>query len=98
MEEQIKLIKINKNGEGIIPPGETYITDAAFKRSKKLKSIVIPDGVTAIGIHAFSDCASLENITFNGTIAQWNAIEFGVSWSYNIPATYVQCSDGVVAL
>jgi hypothetical protein len=27
--------KINKNGEGLIPQGETYISDGAFKGKKK---------------------------------------------------------------
>ena len=38
------------------------------------------------------------SITFNGTIAQWNAISKGFDWKYNVPATEVICSDGIVSL
>ena len=60
--------KINKNGEGLIPPGETYIDDGAFKGNKKLKSIVIPDGVTDIGSEAFCGCVNLKEITIPNSV------------------------------
>jgi hypothetical protein len=47
---------------------------------------------------AFLLCKSLENINFNGTIAQWNAIEKGEDWDTAVKATYVQCSNGQVSL
>ena len=61
--------KINKNGEGLIPLGETDISDGAFKGNKKLKSIVIPDGVTDIGWNAFSECTNLKSVSF---LAVWS--------------------------
>ena len=73
--------KINKNGEGIIPPGETYISDGAFKGNKKLKSIVIPDGVTDIGWDAFSGCTNLKSVVipssveYIGSMAFYNCME-----------------------
>ena len=60
--------KINKKGEGIIPQGETYISDGAFKKSKKLKSIVIPDGVTDIGRDAFSECTNLKSVVIPDSV------------------------------
>jgi hypothetical protein len=41
---------------------------------------------------------ALTNIVYEGTIAQWNAIEFTPNWNTNVPATSVTCSDGVVPL
>lgn len=64
-----------------------------------LISITLPDTVTYIGQWAFYECHSLASITFEGTIAQWNAITFGgEAWNQNIPATVVHCSDGDVTL
>ena len=68
--------KINKNGEGIIPQGETYINDEAFKRNKKLKSIVIPDGVTDIGWNAFSECTNLKSVVIPGSVEYIGSMAF----------------------
>ena len=55
--------------------------------------------VTAIGRWAFAGCESLTSISFNGTIAQWNAIEKkDSSWKSGVPAKEVVCSDGKVAI
>lgn len=62
-----------------------------------LTSIEIPNSVTVIGDFAFSGCESLERITFNGTVEEWNAIEKSY-WNGSVPATKVVCSDGEVAL
>jgi hypothetical protein len=81
-----------------IPARVTSIGEYAFWFCKSLTSIVIPDGMTNIGKLAFSNCDSLTSIIFEGTIAQWNSITKGTDWNYDVPATYVQCSDGQVAL
>lgn len=63
-----------------------------------IEHITIPYGVTTIFANAFYDCLELTNITYTGTVQQWNAITKMDGWHTNIPATYVQCSDGQVAL
>jgi hypothetical protein len=70
----------------------------AFARCASLAKFKIPESCTYIGQSAFSNCTNLNNLIFGGTIAQWNAISKQTSWNYNVPATYVQCSDGQVAL
>lgn len=71
---------------------------SAFYGCENLKNIEIPSAVKQIYSYAFSGCTSLENISFTGTTDQWNAMSKGTSWNYNVPATYVQCSDGQVPL
>ena len=81
-----------------IPDSVTSIGSLAFRRCTNLPSITIPDSVTSIGGDAFSCCEQLDEINFVGTTEQWNAITLGQYWNYDISATYVQCSDGQVAL
>ena len=80
-----------------IPNSVTILCRYAFYRSS-ITSITIPDSVTSIDYRVFYDCTSLTTITFDGTVEEWNAITLGESWNYNIPATEVICSNGVVSL
>lgn len=74
------------------------IGDCCFGDCSQLVSIVIPDSLTVIYDNAFVNCASLTNITFDGTMAEWNTIELCDGWNSGVPATYVTCTDGTVAL
>ena len=81
-----------------IPAGVTNIGYRAFYCCTGLTSITIPASVTTIGADAFYLCRNLTSIIFEGTIAQWRALSKGAEWNEVVPATYVQCSDGQVAL
>lgn len=81
-----------------IPSSVTSIGDMAFASCHSLSSIAIPNSVTSIGEGAVQACTNLDTIIFEGTMEQWNAITKGNDWNQSIPATYVQCSDGQVAL
>ena len=92
----IKSNTYNKYGTGVITfDGDlTNIGNEAFHGCGDLTSITIPNSVTGIGRMAFYSCTSLTSIIYEGTKAQWNAIPKGPNWNYNVPAAYVQCSDG----
>ena len=81
-----------------LPSGLASIGEASFSSCKNLTSIVIPESVTSIGREAFYYSVNLRDITFEGTVEQWNAISFGLSWKSSVPATEVVCSDGTVNL
>lgn len=81
----------------IIPEGITAIEFDTFACCTSLESITIPSSVIKIKSNALRSCENLLEIKFNGTIEQWNAIEFGNDWRYNTLATHVQCSDGQVS-
>ena len=76
--------------------GVTNIKADASKNFKDLECVIIPDSVTSIGSLAFTYCGGLTSVTFEGTVAEWNAIEKGSGWKYNCPFTKVVCSDGTV--
>ena len=56
------------------------IADSAFDLCD-LTSIIIPDSVTNIGAEAFYLCDSLKTINFQGTKAQWEAVNKGDDWN-----------------
>lgn len=79
----------------VIPNGVTSIGGFAFSRCTGLTSITIPDSVTSIDWGAFSGCTGLTSIKFQGTKAQWYAIE-GINW-IDVHCT-VYCTDGNITI
>ena len=75
--------------------GVTAIAQSSmFYNCKALTSVTIPSSVTKIGRSAFNDCDSLESVTFQGTKAQWEAIEKEHYYSVGIGTFAVKCTDG----
>ena len=70
----------------------------AFENFEAIDTVVIPASIIEIGDSAFAGCENLTTIVFEGTTKQWNAIKFGRDWNYNVPATHVQCSNGVITI
>ena len=75
--------------------GVTAIAESMFSNCKALTSVTIPSSVTKISRFAFNDCDSLESVTFQGTKAQWEAIEKERSLS-GIGTFAVKCTDGEI--
>lgn len=80
-----------------IPNSVTSLSIGTFSFCTSLTSVTIPNSVTSID-DAFYYCTSLININYEGTMVQWNAISLNRNWNYQVPATEVICSDGVVPL
>ncbi len=60
----------------ILPEGVEKIQGDAFYSCKMLETVVIPTTVTTIGTEtdAFGNCASLKNVTYNGSEHDWMLI------------------------
>ena len=81
------------DGSFVVPDGVTEISANAFYGCISLTSVTIPDSVTNIGVATFYECNSLTSITFNGTTAQWIAIEKGFLWDSRTGNYLVICTD-----
>lgn len=62
-----------------------------------IKTVIIGEHVTRIPRKSFYKCA-LENITYKGTIEQWNLISKDTGWYGDAVTTVVHCTDGDVEL
>ena len=81
----------------VIPDGVTIIGEYAFSYCSGLTSVTIPDSVTSIGYEAFYGCSGLTAINFQGTMAQWQAIEKGSYWDNSTGVYTVHCTDGTIS-
>ena len=77
-----------------IPEGVTEINYSAFCNCANLKSVTIPSSMTWIDdvYGEESDCRSITNITYNGTISQWKTIE-----KQSLEDVAVNCIDGTIS-
>ena len=79
-----------------LPSTLKKIEEYAFQGCKGLKQINIPQRVEEIGGRAFCDCDALEEITYEGTKAQWKAVKCAsVIFSYT-DKKKVRCLDGTL--
>ena len=76
-----------------IPSGVTEIGASAFSGCKSLATVAIPRSVRKIGVWVFTECNKNLKIQYDGTRAQWNAIE---KEGFGIGDVVVQCSDGTL--
>ena len=64
----------------VIPDGTTEIKDYAFQGGRCFKSVTIPNSVTSIGVHAFSDCTGLTAVNISD-LSAWMNIDFISTYS-----------------
>ena len=81
-----------------IPGSVQNISYGAFSGCLELKTLEIEKGVEKIEEKAFEDCKTLSEITYTGTVEEWNKIEKERKWNCEVPAQFVKCSDGEVSI
>ena len=78
-------------------PNITSLGSKAFMNMKGITSVTIPDSLTSIGADAFSGCSNLADVYFQGTLAQWCAINFSndqeANPAYNGASLHITDSD-----
>ena len=74
------------------------INGFAFQSLGYITTVTLPSSVTEIKGRCFSECRSLADFNFKGTISQWNSMTKGFLWNLDCPFTVVHCSDGDVAV
>lgn len=81
----------------IIPEGVTKIGEEAFYACSGIITMYLPSTLTYVGYCAFFNCAYIENAYYNGTVAEWLAIDRDVGWVLHI-SSYMKlvCSDGML--
>ena len=94
-------------------PGYEVVTDIVIKNGvkhigamsifnlKNLKNITIPKSVTSIGSSAIAFNSVLENIYYEGTMEDWNAITKDADWlgfGASDAVYTLHCSDGEIQL
>lgn len=55
----------------------TSITNNLIYNNTSIESITLPKNISEIGSYAFSDCAKLANVYYEGTLVDWCNINFG---------------------
>ena len=79
-----------------VPEGVKGIYTLAFARCKNLLFVTIPNSVEFIDRVVFSGCESLAEITYNGTLSEWNNIDKHDKWLSvsGVLTAKVICKDG----
>ena len=79
----------------------TVIGEYMFVGCTKLSTFNISSKLKKIGSNVFNYCSALETITYDGTLAQWQAIEKGSNWdgrsamdAAQSGLVKIQCTDG----
>lgn len=77
--------------------GVKIIGNYAFDGCDNLISITLPNTIELIVYNAFTG-SNITEIKFDGTVAEWNAIEKNTLWNNGLKAEKIICSDGEVKL
>lgn len=77
--------------------GVKIIGNYVFDGCDNLISITLPNTIELIVYNAFTG-SNITEIKFDGTVAEWNAIEKNTLWNNGLKAKKIICSDGEVKL
>ena len=81
----------------IVIPDGIYTLSSSFFMCTRLASVTIPRSVSTIQYFTFYGCESLKNITYEGTVLQWNAIYKEPGWNSHLDNCRVNCANGVIS-
>ena len=79
-----------------VPEGVTKIGILAFSFCVSLTKVTLPESLAEIEMNAFDHCKKLENIEYNGTRDEWNAIKKTGNWDAGLKNYTIHCLDGKI--
>ena len=62
--------RVNKDGVAIIDSSWNEIPDEAFKNNFDIETVVLPWGITEIGVSAFENCINLKNVDIPNSLSK----------------------------
>ena len=75
----------------------TTIGDA-FKGDRIISSLSIPTSITSIYSEAFYGCTSLFEITYEGSVYEWELIHKDSDWNLYSSLSVIHCQDGDISI
>ena len=81
--------------EIVIPDSVMRIGASAFEGCYGLTSVTIPNSVITIEASAFSDCAALSNVSYQGTQEEWSRISIG-DYNENLKEANIHFIEGPI--
>lgn len=69
------------------------IGEEAFGSCSALKKVSLPTTIRILEPNIFSGCDKLTEVSFRGTLKNWNSIKKGF-WDYDSHIRTIHCSDG----
>ena len=84
-----------------IPEGVQEIKGQAFDYCESMTTASLPSTITKLNASVFHHCDVLTTVNYNGTKAQWNAIQKASNWynsSYCPNFHTIVCTDGNITL
>lgn len=89
--------------------GMQSLGSSTFASCPALREVTLPNTLTYMGWCVFDECPSLTEITFEGTTAEWEAVEKteafwtdsdeeDIPWYFGSAIKVVHCTDGDIAV
>lgn len=80
-----------------LPNNISVISAEAFRNCTELLTVHMPKSIKSISSGAFTGCYDLYEITYEGTMKEWEKILKGDFW-HSGRSLYIKCSDGEIKL
>ena len=93
---------IGSDSEVVLPEdynGNAYsLNRGVFQVNDTITGVVLPRNIEEIPEAMFYSCENLRSITYQGTVAEWEALPKGGNWSFMVTDCIVYCTDGEIAV
>lgn len=95
----VRLYKVTQTGEDNpeFRDETVYLRDRVFVECGNLVSVQLPEKINSVPAQLFYGCTNLKQVVYDGTVAQWQALNKGSGIYFGCEYTVtVQCSDSYI--